>query len=121
MDNIDTSELFAHYPHLAAKIQNLWGTKECRANLLHLLSDSRGGTRAGFPIEIGKTIILLLRDHDAKFPMFDDTDTFLPFIGMRPRPVIVKQQYDWSFIGTGAKLMAFILIGTIFYKFLRFF
>jgi hypothetical protein len=122
MDNIDTSEFFTLYPHLAAKIQNLWGTKDCRAQLMHLLNDSRGGSRAGFPIAIGKTIILLLKEHDTKFPRFDDTGEFIiPFTSVRSRPVIVKNQHDLGIIGTTAKLISIVLLTTIIYKVFKIF
>jgi hypothetical protein len=117
MDNIDTSELLTLYPHVAAKIKTLWGTKECRTLLMTLLNDSRGGTRAGFPVSIGRVIILLLNEHDANFPRFDDTGEFIvPFTGVRSRPAIVRQQHDWGIIGSAAKLMAFVLLAAIFFE-----
>lgn len=117
MNKIDTSELFAHYPHIAAKIKALWGTKECRVLLMSLMNDSRGGTRAGFPLSIGKIIISLLQAHDESFPQFDNkNDAFIPFTGVRSRPVVARQQSDWGMIGAIAKLIALVLIAAIFYK-----
>lgn len=116
MDTVNTSEFFTLYPHIAVKIRALWGTKECRVLLMSLLNDSREGSRAGFPPNIGTTIISLLKVHDVKFPQFDDTgDIVMPFAGVRYRQVI-KQQYDWGFVATAAKLIAFVLIAAIFYK-----
>lgn len=115
MDAIDTSELFTRYPHIAVKIRTLWSTKECRTLLMSLLNDSREGNRAGFPHSIGKIIFSLLKDHDAKFPQFDDKDD-LPFSGVRSRRVIVQHQHDWGIIGSAAKIIVFVLIAAILYK-----
>ncbi len=115
MDTVDTSEFFTLYPHLGVKIRALWGSKECRVILMSLLNDSRDGSRAGFPVSIGKTIFSLLKAHDVKFPQFDDKDA-LPFTGVRSRPVIVKQQHDWGIVATAAKIIAFVLIAAVLYK-----
>lgn len=117
MDTVDTSEFFTLYPHIAGKIRDLWGTKECRVLLMTLLNESRDGKRAGFPISIGKTIFTLLKVHDTKFPQFDDADDIVvPFKLARPRPVIVDRSYDWGIVGTAAKIIALVLIAAIFYK-----
>lgn len=67
----DTSELYAAYPHLQ-KIDGMWGTPQCRHLLNDLLSDSRGGTRQGFPPEHASTIFRLLQEHDVDFAHLDD-------------------------------------------------
>jgi len=116
VDTVDTSEFFTLYPHIAGKIRKLWGTKDCRDLLLSLLNDSREGKRAGFPPSIGKTIFSLSKAHDKSFPQFDDTDHIIvPFEMARTAPV-VNQPYDWGFVATIAKIIAFILIAAIFYK-----
>jgi hypothetical protein len=115
MDTIDTSELLSRYPHIADKIRTLWSTKECRALLMALLNDTREGSRAGFPQPIAKIIFSLLKDHDAKFPQFDDKDD-LPFKGVRIRPVLVQQVHDWGIIGATAKMIMFVLITVVLYK-----
>jgi hypothetical protein len=84
---------------------------------MSLLNDSRGGSREGFPISIGETLILLLKDHDAKFPRFDDTGKFIiPFSGVRSRPAVVEQQHDWGIIGTIGKFIVLFLVAIIAYK-----
>ena len=67
----DTSALYAAYPHLQ-KIDDLWGTPQCRNLLNDLLSDSREGTRQGFPPEHASTIFRLLQEHDADHAHLDD-------------------------------------------------
>lgn len=117
MDKLDTSELFAQYPRIAVKIKTLWGTKECRDLLMSLLNDSRDGKRAGFPVSIGQTIMALLTDHDAKFPMFDSKDdNIIPFTAVRTRTVVVKPKSDWGFIGSLAKFLVFVVIASFLYQ-----
>jgi len=121
-DKIDTSELFKLYPHIGVKIRTLWGTKECRALLMTLLNDSRGGSRAGFPVSIGESIIFLLNEHDARFPRFDDTGEFIvPFTGLRTNPKVVEQQHDWGMIGTTIKFVVFFLVAAVSYKIYKIF
>lgn len=117
MDTVDTAEFFTLYPHIAGKIRKLWGTKDCRDLMMSLLNESRDGKRAGFPVAIGKTIFLLLKVHDTKFPQFDDTDDIVvPFKMLRSRSAIVEIQHDWGMVATAAKIIAFVLIAAIFYK-----
>ncbi|MCK0505628.1 hypothetical protein [Aromatoleum anaerobium] len=37
-----------------------------------LMTDTRGGTRQGFPREHGATIMSLLLEHDRRFPQFEN-------------------------------------------------
>lgn len=46
-------------PHVAARVQQLWGTRECQAYLQHLLRDNRDGSRAGFPFTVIDDILML--------------------------------------------------------------
>ncbi len=70
----DTSEFYAAYPHLA-RIDDLWGTAQCRKLLIELLTDTRNGTRRGFEPEHARTIFRLLSEHDEKFDHLDNPDT----------------------------------------------
>ena len=72
--SIDTTALYAAYPHLS-RIDDMWGTAQCRKLLLELLSDSRDGTRKGFEPEHASTIFRLLNEHDQKFDHLDNPDT----------------------------------------------
>jgi len=65
-----TEELYERFPHLR-KIDLLWGSPECRKFLFMLMTDTRGGTRQGFPREHGATIMALLLEHDRCFPQFE--------------------------------------------------
>ena len=79
MRTVDTSELFAKYPHIAKKITTLWGSAECHELLMALISDSRDGVRAGFSHEIAHTIFSLLNRHDSLYPQFDKSATVATF------------------------------------------
>ncbi len=46
-------------PHIATRVQQLWGTRECQAYLQHLLRDNRDGSRAGFPFTVIDDILML--------------------------------------------------------------
>jgi hypothetical protein len=66
-----TEKLYERFPHLR-KIDLLWGSPECRKFVFMLMTDTRGGTRAGFPREHAATIMSLLLEHDRKFPQFEN-------------------------------------------------
>lgn len=71
MRKTDTSELFASYPHLA-RIDELWGTRDCREFIVRLMNDTREGSRRGFPGKHARTILRLLIEHDQRFPEFEE-------------------------------------------------
>ena len=68
---IDTTAFYAAYPHLS-KIDAMWGTPQCRVLLMDLLSDSREGTRQGFPPQHASTIFRLLNEQDTQFSHLED-------------------------------------------------
>ncbi|HRP95814.1 MAG TPA: hypothetical protein PL143_06140 [Rhodocyclaceae bacterium] len=72
MPNVDTSRLYTAFPHLA-KIDRIWGTRECRQFIRDLLSETRDGQRSGFAPDHASTIMRLLIEHDRHFPDFDDS------------------------------------------------
>lgn len=47
-------------PHIAQRLCDTWGKRECQAYLHELLRDNRQGTRQGFPLAIIDEILLLL-------------------------------------------------------------
>lgn len=47
------------FPHLSARLQELWPTPACAEFLAHLLEDNRGGTRNGLPQCVAEEILLL--------------------------------------------------------------
>lgn len=47
------------YPHIAARIVELWGKPDCLVYLQNLLDDNRGGARAGFPQSVAEELVLL--------------------------------------------------------------
>ncbi|MCX8085525.1 MAG: hypothetical protein N3C63_01355 [Rhodocyclaceae bacterium] len=49
----------ADYPHIAARLTELWGKPGCLAYLQNLLGDNRGGTRTGFPQSAAEELLLL--------------------------------------------------------------
>lgn len=66
-----TEKLYERFPHLR-KIDSIWGTAECRKFLFQLMTDTRGGSRQGFPAEHAGTIMSLLMEHDRGFPQFEN-------------------------------------------------
>jgi hypothetical protein len=48
-----------HYPHIIARLVELWPDAECAAYLQHLLLDNRDGTRTGFSQLVAEEILLL--------------------------------------------------------------
>ncbi len=75
MPTTDTTSLYHTFPHLR-EIDKLWGTPEGRDFIKGLITDSREGTRVGFPPEQASTIFALLNEHDKRFPQFDDSHSF---------------------------------------------
>jgi len=62
------SPLLPKFEHIYEKVCAIWGSHECRFYLNKLLSESRKGTRAGFPAEVAKEIYRLLHSHDLEYP-----------------------------------------------------
>jgi hypothetical protein len=47
------------YPHIAARLTELWGKPSCLNYLGNLLADNRGGARAGFPQTVAEELLML--------------------------------------------------------------
>ncbi|MDO8959135.1 MAG: hypothetical protein Q7U85_05320 [Rhodocyclaceae bacterium] len=48
------------YPHIAARLTELWGKPACAAYLGNLLDDNRDGVRTGFPQSVAEDLLLLV-------------------------------------------------------------
>lgn len=48
-------------PHILGKIQALWKSRDLNTFIAQILLDSRDGSRAGFPLEVAKELMFLLR------------------------------------------------------------
>ncbi|MDP5240657.1 hypothetical protein Q9Q94_14020 [Uliginosibacterium sp. 31-16] len=55
-----TPESLESMPHILARLNEIWGKRECQAYLHGLLRDNRQGTRQGFPLAIVDEILTLL-------------------------------------------------------------
>ena len=69
---VEAKALFERFPHLE-RVEQLWGSPECRELLADLMLDDRDGGRAGFPPESASLILLLLQEHDRQFPACDQS------------------------------------------------
>lgn len=56
----DTLHSLEDYPHIAARLTELWGRPACLVYLHNLLADNRGGSRAGFPQSVAEELLLLV-------------------------------------------------------------
>lgn len=117
LNAIDTSELFATYPHIEKKIAMSWGEVACRELLMSLISDSRDGARAGFSPQNAKTIFALLKRHDVLYPRFDKSADIWVLGRSNPyRPVSRPTgRDDWRLIKYAAPFFALILF-VLMYK-----
>lgn len=55
----DTLRSIEDYPHIAARMCELWGRPACLVYLQNLLADNRGGARSGFPQSVAEELLLL--------------------------------------------------------------
>lgn len=64
----EASRSIESYPHIAARLIELWGKPACATYLGNLLDDNRDGVRTGFPQSVAEELLLLvaiLRDNGA--------------------------------------------------------
>lgn len=67
MENL-IAELKEVHPHIAIKVELLWGTEELDVYLSKLLLDTRDGQRQGFQPNVA-TLLMLLQDlNDLQLP-----------------------------------------------------
>lgn len=55
----DTQHSVEDYPHITARLTELWGRPACLVYLQNLLADNRGGARSGFPQPVAEDLLLL--------------------------------------------------------------
>ena len=60
--------LYEEMPHIATRLELLYGTDLFSKYIVDLLLDSRDGGRAGFPLHIGSALVELSEIHDITFP-----------------------------------------------------
>jgi hypothetical protein len=64
----DAQPSLEDYPHIAARVTELWGKPACLGYLRNLLADNRGGARAGFPQGVAEELLLLTTLLQARAP-----------------------------------------------------
>lgn len=111
MNTIDTSDLKQKHPHIMKKVEAMWGTKECRDYLMHLIKDSRDGARAGFDFTVASSILQLLIRHDELFPQYNiiEDPAVRPFT-FSPARVVQEAPADWKLFKGVAMVVAIILV-----------
>lgn len=86
-------ESLENMPHIAKKLSDTWGKRECQAYLHELLRDNRQGTRQGFPLAIIDEILLLLailESHLGAYRPDDESANTPPATTPNPETVQVK-------------------------------
>jgi hypothetical protein len=68
LNNADFLHIKNKYPHIADKIEALWGYPEFYLMVNKLFTDTRGGTRTGFPPEDLKALGNIVSLHDFTYP-----------------------------------------------------
>jgi len=56
------------FPHIGRKLKLFWGCPEFNTLLNEMQTDTRGGTRAGFPGPVLNALFMLSMEHEAAFP-----------------------------------------------------
>lgn len=56
------------FPHIGKKLAGLWSSHDFSPFINELFSDTRGGTRQGFPKEVSVALFRLMQDHDRLYP-----------------------------------------------------
>ena len=69
-ENYDFKLVNSSFPHIGKKIELLWGHPELSKMLMDLLTDTRDGTRQGFPREVAAAMFRLAEMHGSN----DNTD-----------------------------------------------
>lgn len=60
-DALQAQAALEAFPNVLKRIQGLWGTRDCDQYFQGLFMDTRGGTRRGFPMEVGEELLFLVR------------------------------------------------------------
>lgn len=67
-ENEDFKVINGRFPHIGEKIAAQWGSFGLSPYINHLLTDTRNGTRQGFPKEVAIGLFRLLQLHDQQYP-----------------------------------------------------
>ena len=73
-ENIDYLDVRRRFPHIGKMIKLHWGHASFDKMMFDLMNDTRGGTRQGFPVEIGAALLRLSSQHTRDFPHLAPTD-----------------------------------------------
>ena len=69
-DNEDFKLVEESFPHIANKLELMWGNKECYDFLNNLFLDTRDGKRQGFPKPIASALHRISTLHDEQYPQY---------------------------------------------------
>jgi hypothetical protein len=67
-NNYDFLVIEARHPHIATKIDVLWGSRELNDYMHRLMTDTRDGTRQGFAPEVAGAIFRIIQMHENLHP-----------------------------------------------------
>lgn len=67
-DNVNFKVINVVFPHIGEKLKLFWGCPEFGPYIDSLQTDTRGGSRAGFPGVVLNALFMLTLDHDKEFP-----------------------------------------------------
>lgn len=108
------SPLLPHFERIHLRIEALWGTRDCRDYLNTLLTDTRDGTRTGFPPHIAKELFRLLHEHDLAYPKFSHaSDIVVPFICSRRAPAVAQPGFNMLKV---IRFVALLLVAVVAVK-----
>ncbi len=65
-----------HYPHIGKKLLIFWGSEFCEPYLDSLFTDTRSGTRRGFPPEDMQALLKLRQLHETLFEFEREHDVW---------------------------------------------
>ena len=69
LDNEELETIKQRFPHIGRQLLSLWGCPDFSVYINQLLSDTRGGSRQGFPVEVARALFKLIQLHDRAFPL----------------------------------------------------
>jgi hypothetical protein len=68
VDSAELNEVNQRFPHIGRQLLALWGGRDFSVYVNQLMTDTRGGTRQGFPSEVALALFKLIQEHDRAFP-----------------------------------------------------
>jgi hypothetical protein len=79
------------YPHIARRLDSMWGSQEARDFMMDLLTDSRDGGRQGFDPSVASAILSLLDKHDHSYPQFSRKSDVRSDYRFAPKPTVYEK------------------------------